>query len=190
MSLSTLRYIAMMGLLPWAVSCESSAYDEKGAEAKQLAELYAEIEKLAEGKPCTDASEWSFTPIGSKPCGGPSGYIAYSTQIDTEHFFNRVALYDMLQKKFNEKWGVSSDCAVVPAPTGVQCVEGKPQFIYVASGVPDYPKDPADPADSVGTPDPADSVDTPDPADSIDTPDPADSIDAPGPADSVDAVMS
>jgi len=182
------RYLALGGLALLVFSCESGAYDEQGAEAKQLAKLFAEIEGLANEKPCEDVSKWSFTPIGHKPCGGPNAYLAYSTEIDTKRFLERVALYDKLQKRFNEKWGVSSDCAVVPAPTGIQCVDGKAQFIYVRD--PQTPGDPEDDiTDSVDTPNPADSLDIPGPADSLDTPDPADSLSAPDPADSADAAM-
>ena len=128
--MKVLNYLTLVCLLPLFFSCESEEYDERGAEEKQLAKLYGEIETLSKQEPCEDAVEWSYTEIGSKPCGGPSGYIAYSNRIDTEYFLERVALYTTLQDEFNKKWGVNSDCAVEPAPIGVECVDGEAQLIY------------------------------------------------------------
>lgn len=137
-----LNYLTLVCLLPLFFSCESEAYDERGADEKLLARLYSEIESLSKQRPCEDAAEWSYTEIGSKPCGGPSGYIAYSTQIDTEYFLDRVELYTTLQREFNEKWGVSSDCAAEPTPIGVECVDGEARLIYTESQEPEEPEEP------------------------------------------------
>ena len=58
----------------------------RAQEAQILQEMLSEIEDLAASEDCEDASEWTFTAYGSKACGCPIGYIAYSTNIDTESF--------------------------------------------------------------------------------------------------------
>src|SRR5699024_8797860 len=77
-----------------------------------------------------ESSEWNFSSFGSKACGGPVGFIAYSTKIDVELFLEKVEKHKIEQKKFNEKWGIISDCSVPPEPTGVICKDGEPSFIY------------------------------------------------------------
>lgn len=163
-----LYYMTLAGLL-LTFSCESPEYDQKGAEAKQLQQLYTEIAGLAAKEPCEDPAEWTFTPVGSKPCGGPSSYLAYSKKIDTTHFLERVALYTELEISFNEKWDVSSDCAVVPAPVGVMCVDGAGKLVYVDGTEPGLPSDSTDtdlPADTTDNDLPADSTANDLPADS------------------------
>lgn len=142
--MKVLSYLTFVCLLPLFFSCESEGYDEKGAEEKRLVGLYAEIEALSKQEACEDASQWEYTAIGSKPCGGPSGYIAYSTQIDTEYFLSRVALYTTLHEEFNKKWGINSDCAVEPVPIGVECVDGEARLIYTESQKPEEPEAPGE----------------------------------------------
>jgi hypothetical protein len=97
---------------------------------ERLSELFSAIVALAESKECVDGQEWSYTAYGAKVCGGPIGYIAYSQQIDTEKFIEKVKEYTKAQEDFNQKWFAISDCMIPNKPSGVECVEGKPRFIY------------------------------------------------------------
>lgn len=99
-------------------------------EAKELQVLRSEIETKAQSISCTDAGDWTFTMIGEKACGGPTNYIAYSTQLDTVAFFASINKYTEAENVFNKKWGVFSDCSLEIAPKSVSCKEGKPVFIY------------------------------------------------------------
>lgn len=94
-----------------------------------LNELYQEILSISEQYDCTNALEWKFTAIGSKACGGPTGYIAYSINIDEDSFLEKIAHYTLQQKEYNTKWGIISDCAVVNTPSRVECLDGRPQLI-------------------------------------------------------------
>jgi hypothetical protein len=42
--------------------------------------------------------------IGSKACGGPTGFIAYSLKLNTTDFLDKVEKYTNSQKRFNNKW--------------------------------------------------------------------------------------
>lgn len=111
-------------------SCSDSDDLTQEQEAERLSELFTEIENLASSVDCEDSSNWTFTPYGSKTCGGPVGFIAYSTVIDTRDFLNKIEEHRTQQENFNRKWGVFSDCSVPPQPKGIRCEEGKPVFEY------------------------------------------------------------
>ncbi len=91
---------------------------------------FSSILATANSVECTNPEEWTFTPIGAKPCGGPANFLAYSTTIDTAAFLQSVAAYTAAQEDYNEKWGLTSDCTVLTPPSGVDCYEGIPSLIY------------------------------------------------------------
>lgn len=102
----------------------------KDDEQQELYRLRIEIDKLSEQVNCDNAADWKFTAIGSKACGGPIGYVAYSNKIDEALFLKKVALYTEKQKAFNVKWDIASDCMFMVPPKSIDCVSGKPKFVY------------------------------------------------------------
>ena len=55
--------------------------------------------------------------IGSKACGGPSGYIIYSSKnVDTDLLEEKVCYYTKFQEAVNIEYGLASDCALEAAP--------------------------------------------------------------------------
>lgn len=99
-------------------------------ELANLNALLAEIEDMASSVPCTDAADWSYTAYGDKACGGPVGYIAYPTTINTVQFLNKVVAHRNAQEAFNQKWEVASDCSLPAEPNAVRCEGGVPVFDY------------------------------------------------------------
>jgi hypothetical protein len=97
---------------------------------RNLMDLFDEIQNLAYSNSCVNASDWSFVAYGSKACGGAQGYIAYSTNIDTVAFLNKVEVYTEAEKAYNIKWGIISDCSLVAPPIAVECQNGYPTLIY------------------------------------------------------------
>ncbi|WP_250434564.1 hypothetical protein [Hanstruepera flava] len=93
-------------------------------EAQILNAMFSEIESMATSLRCEDPSDWSFTSFGSKPCGGPIGYIAYPLSIDTQLFLDKVEAHKLEQEAFNQRWGLISDCSVQPQPIGISCENG------------------------------------------------------------------
>jgi hypothetical protein len=96
----------------------------------RLKEMLAAIVAMAESKECTNPEDWSYTAYGAKACGGPIGYIAYSKNIDVEKFLEKVSAFTQAQDEFNRKWEVISDCMMEAEPEKVDCVDGKPKFVY------------------------------------------------------------
>jgi len=84
---------------------------------------------IAQSAPCDDPDEWSWTDYGSKPCGGPQGYVAYHNSVDTNILFGLIESHRRAEEAYNEKWDISSDCEAVPEPTGVICVGERPQLV-------------------------------------------------------------
>lgn len=99
----------------------SLTQDQKRAN---MAVLIKEIDLIISKESCNDVAEWKFTPIGSKPCGGPSSYIAYPIKME-EEVLTKVINFTAMQSAFNLKYGLMSDCAMVPEPAGIKCVDGK-----------------------------------------------------------------
>ncbi|MES2650297.1 MAG: hypothetical protein V4663_01085 [Bacteroidota bacterium] len=104
--------------------------DTKDHELQELSSLKIEIDKLSEQVNCDNAADWKFTAIGAKACGGPTGYVAYSNKIDEVLFLKKVALYTEKQKAFNVKWNIASDCSLPTLPKSIDCISGKPKFVY------------------------------------------------------------
>ena len=112
----------------------SCSNDENSQEedSKKLEKMYNEIivASLANSEPCTNPAEWNFAGIGSKACGGYTGYIVYSKKINSDEFLAKVKKYTDAQSVYNKKWGVGSDCSIAIEPTGVECVDGKAKLGY------------------------------------------------------------
>ncbi|MDG1730106.1 MAG: hypothetical protein P8K68_00050 [Algibacter sp.] len=99
-------------------------------EQQELSVLKAEIENLARASICGDTFECKFIAFGSKPCGGPWGYLVYSTSIDTEALKKKVDTYNSKEASFNTRWDIVSDCAVANPPVSVNCENNACVAVY------------------------------------------------------------
>jgi hypothetical protein len=95
-----------------------------------LNKLWDDIYAMSGSANCQRANEWGIVAVGSKPCGGPWSYLAYRLAIDTECFLKKVNYYNAQQQKYNQKYGIASNCMVEPMPKAVICEDGKPVFVY------------------------------------------------------------
>ncbi|MBW4360128.1 hypothetical protein [Flavobacterium taihuense] len=113
-------------------SCNTDDSSTKETETQNMTKMYDEIisTSMVNTNPCTNPAEWSFTTIGSKACGGSSGYIAYSLKINVTEFLKKVENYTKAEDAYNKKWGVISTCDIILPPTRVDCVNGKPTLVY------------------------------------------------------------
>ena len=111
------------------VSCELATNEPLVITAEELVAAQAEIIRLAESVPCTNASEWKFTPMGNKACGGPARYIAYHQSVERE-LLDLVEQFTIAQKAYNETNNVLSDCLLVGPPRTIQCEANKAVLVY------------------------------------------------------------
>lgn len=111
------------------VSCELASNEPLVITAEELLKQQTEIIQLSESVNCTNASEWKFTPMGSKACGGPARYIAYHQSVERE-FLDLVERFTELQKAYNEQNNAVSDCMLVGPPRTIQCEGNKAVLLY------------------------------------------------------------
>ncbi|MBN1253532.1 MAG: hypothetical protein JXR51_06170 [Bacteroidales bacterium] len=112
------------------IACDKEIENTQEQEQAILDEMLIKIQILADTEQCINDNDWNFTAIGSKACGGPTGFIAYSIKIDTILFLQKVDEYTNAQEEFNKKWNIVSDCSIIVAPESIICIDGKPEFAY------------------------------------------------------------
>jgi hypothetical protein len=112
------------------ISCSNDNGSTQEQEAQNLEKMHVEILSLSTSKQCENPADWAFTSIGSKACGGPTGFVAYSLKLNTTEFLDKVEKYTNYQKEFNTKWRIISTCDVPPSPTSIECVNGKVRLVY------------------------------------------------------------
>jgi hypothetical protein len=120
--------IVAIGLI--FISCNSDKETTQEQEAHNLEKMYIEILSLSTSKQCENPDDWAFTSIGSKGCGGPTGFITYSLTLNTTVFLAKIEKYTNTQEEFNTKWGIISTCDSPTSPSSIECVNGKAQLVY------------------------------------------------------------
>ncbi|NHZ93735.1 hypothetical protein F2P45_32760 [Massilia sp. CCM 8733] len=85
------------------------------------ARITAEIGDAA----CDNASQCRTLPVGAKPCGGPAGFLPWSTKRSNGELLAKLAAEQAAEeRKHNEKSGMMSTCMVEQDP-GATCTAGK-----------------------------------------------------------------
>ncbi len=88
---------------------------------KQLKEIYAFIDNRA----CSPDSECSFMPFGSKACGGPQGYLLFSSETDVPALHKMVEKHRKAEAAYNQQNSIISDCSIQLPPEKLACKDGK-----------------------------------------------------------------
>lgn len=100
------------------------------AQSDTLARIHALI-----GSPsCSEDSQCRTLPVGARACGGPEGYLAYSTaHSDAAQLQAMGASYQAERRKANAESGRVSDCRFIGDPGAVcragTCVLGTGQVV-------------------------------------------------------------
>lgn len=121
-----------MAMVSLVFACKDTMKNSMKEDQAKLDLQLKDIQKMsvAEQTACQNASEWRFTAIGEKGCGGTAGYITYPAKIDTIAFMNKVKAYTNQQHEFNKKWNVTTDCGLIAAPKGITYENGKPKLVF------------------------------------------------------------
>lgn len=119
-----------IALLAIVFGCTNNTEFTKEEDLAELAALQEEIEQLVDSGVCSGNSGCDYIAFGSKACGGPKTYLAFSTSINVELLQQKVATYNALENSFNKKWGIASDCSVPIPPMDITCVAGKCTAVY------------------------------------------------------------
>ena len=110
--------------LPKDVSLKPENNLSQQEDRQHLSSLIREIEMQIQSVSCDDAADWAFSPIGAKPCGGPTSYIAYPKNMES-HILPEIKRFTEMQSAFNKKYNLTSDCMMVAPPKGVKCIDGE-----------------------------------------------------------------
>jgi len=98
------------------------------APASKQGDLLAQMRALIGNASCTDGSQCRTLPIGARACGGPEGYLAYSTSSAPEAELKALAeRHKQERADFHAKSGMMSNCRFMPDP-GAVCVAGTCQL--------------------------------------------------------------
>lgn len=93
--------------------------------AQTSAQLYAEIKTLIGDAPCDDVSQCRTIAVGFKACGGPGGYLAWSTKnVDEAQLKDLVQRQAAASQAESQRDGMISDCRMVTDP-GAACRAGR-----------------------------------------------------------------
>ena len=109
---------------------DNTVMTEQGKEKESIDRLRKELYEMAENSVCSDTYTCAYVGIGAKPCGGPWEYLVYSTSIDEQSLMEKVDALQRLEKAYNEKFEIGSDCMVVAPPDELICEDGKCKGVY------------------------------------------------------------
>jgi hypothetical protein len=102
----------------------------KSAPAPDAAqtETIGQIRSMVGTAACTEASQCRTLPLGARGCGGPEGYLAYSTANTAEAALQALGQrYKQEREKYNASSGMVSDCRFMVDP-GAVCQAGACQL--------------------------------------------------------------
>lgn len=113
--------------VPPAATATASAASAAAPEPES-ARLARELRTLIGPAACTADAQCRTVPVGAKACGGPAGYLAWSTQgTDATRLTALAAQQSEAHRREVEASGMRSNCAVTTDP-GASCVQGRCQL--------------------------------------------------------------
>ena len=115
----------LFSMLFMAFQCEEDDYGDIESDRLELAQLKIEIDEIIYASVCDGTYSCEFMAYGSKACGGPQGYLVYSTSINVENLKTLVENYNRVEAEFNTKWNILSDCSVPNMPSDIICENNK-----------------------------------------------------------------
>jgi len=107
-----------------------SAQAEEGSRAldqdrEKLMHLDQSVRGIIGDAACTDNTDCRLMGYGSKPCGGPAGYVAYSIKgTNVALLEEKVLEFNALALELDRRTGTVSDCTLASKPE-VKCVQGR-----------------------------------------------------------------
>lgn len=113
------------------IYCDDSGdISPQEADKVVIDNLALEIKNLADASVCSEEFSCYSVGIGDKPCGGFWEYIVYSNSIDVVSFLTKIETLNELEKTYNEKYMILSDCFIAMPPSSITCVDGKCTGIF------------------------------------------------------------
>jgi hypothetical protein len=119
----------LASLLAWAAlaSCAqpTPSVPAPSTSPGEAARLEHELRTLIGPAACNSNAQCRTVAVGAKACGGPSGFLAWSTEgTDAARVTDLAARQAAAQRRENEAGRLVSNCAMVTDP-GAACVAGR-----------------------------------------------------------------
>ena len=118
------HFLILFAFISLFASCEQLASTQEQVTREELEKQRQLIDELVAAAGCNEAAQCRFIGIGSKACGGPQGYLIYSSNVDEEKLKKMVERYNATEAAYNEQNGIMSDCSIPAEPQQLDCAEG------------------------------------------------------------------
>jgi hypothetical protein len=106
-----------------ALGCGVARAQQVSADEAQLEALHAEILAMIGDAPCVNVVHCRLLALGTRPCGGPDEYLAYSSHIANRAVLENKALeYTLIQEDVQRAKSIAGVCVVLPEPR-LACVD-------------------------------------------------------------------
>jgi hypothetical protein len=93
------------------------------SDREELAALHAEILTLIGPATCANLVHCRALALGTRPCGGPAEYLAYSSFSNNRDLLEAKAFeYNLLYEDIQQKEKAAGACVMLPAPR-LQCID-------------------------------------------------------------------
>jgi len=89
-----------------------------------LEKRLADIHSLIEEGTCNTGSQCQYIAYGKKACGGPSGYLIFSGNIDIDKLKKLVNEYTLAEDIYNKENQIKCDCSIPNPPQKMECQGG------------------------------------------------------------------
>jgi hypothetical protein len=111
--------ILLLSTVLFSISCSELTPFQEGDNIDQMSleEVAKTIHDHVGEAEADHLSQCSMLPIGAKPCGGPWGYLVFSSENSSETFLKKlINRYNVLDAKRNKEEGRMSTCDIARKP--------------------------------------------------------------------------
>ena len=106
----------------------AAAAGPSSRQGEDAASLLVRIRNGIGGAACTDDAQCKTLPVGARACGGPEGYLPYSTGVkSSEPLVDLAARHAARRRADVAASGMMSTCEIITDP-GATCVKGACQL--------------------------------------------------------------
>jgi len=124
-----LRAAAIGAAVPLALEFALAWGQQPGGDEAQLKVLRAEIVEMIGDASCVNLVHCRLLALGTRPCGGPDEYLAYSSHIaDRAALENKALEYALIQEDVQRAKSIAGICVVLPQPR-LACVDRRCRVI-------------------------------------------------------------
>ena len=120
-----MRLLALSLVAACWLGATSARASGQTSDEEALENLHREITALIGEPRCENIVHCRLLALGSRPCGGPAEYLAYSSIVGRRDVLEAKAYeYGFLQEEVNRSRKVSGNCTVLDKPR-LACTNGR-----------------------------------------------------------------